>query len=509
MNHRISSHLLSQCSRFVSDTMGLHFPPDRWADLERLLASVTRELGFSDTRAGIEWLLSSPLNKSQFEVLAKQLTIGETYFLRDSNVFAALETSVLPALIQSRRGTDRRLRIWSAGCSTGEEAYSIAILLANLIPVLKDWHITILATDVNPSALKKAKMGAYREWSFRNSPSWLKQKCFRKNEEGLFEILPRIKSLVTFTYLNLVEDFYPSLSNNTTAMDLILCRNVLMYFAPERAHQVVEKIYRALVEGGWLIVSPCETSNVLFSRFEAVNFPGAILYRKDDKASQIHSDLPEPRYWPATEETVPYSLLSDSEAEPQSLDLTVTETPHTNWHLTDEKPVAHASVEDSYQIAIALYEQGFYADAADRLSELFSQGDATSEMSLLLAKAYANQGRLTEALRQCDQALTVDKLNANLHYLRATILQEQSEPDEAVKALNRALYLDPNFVLAHFALGNLCLRREKLKQARKHFANALSLLSDYQSETSLSEAEGLTAGRLREIILSIKQIGLS
>jgi chemotaxis protein methyltransferase CheR len=120
----------------------------------------------------------------------------------------------------------------------------------------------------------------------------------------------------------------------------------------------------------------------------------------------------------------------------------------------------------------------------------------------LLARAYANQGHLAAALEWCDKAIAADKLNAGLRYLRATIRQEQGANDEAMVSLKQALYLDPNFVLAHFALGNLALRQGKLKESDKHFANALWLLSAYRPEDVLPESEGVTAGRLMQIIRS-------
>src|SRR3972149_7870675 len=116
--------------------------------------------GFDDSEAFIQWLRSSSPDRKHIEVLASHLTVGETYFFRDNDVYKALEDRILPELITSRHTGEKRLRIWSAGCSTGEEAYSIAILLTRMMADLKDWNITILATDINPGALKKASEGA-------------------------------------------------------------------------------------------------------------------------------------------------------------------------------------------------------------------------------------------------------------------------------------------------------------------------------------------------------------
>ncbi len=162
-------------------------------------------------------------------------------------MFEALEDRILPELIRSRSVGNRRLRIWSAGCATGEEPYSIAIALRRALPVPEDWRITILATDINPHILRKASAGVYGEWSFRNAPPWLKGTWFRPKKDGKLEILPEIRKMVSFAYLNLAEDIFPSPVNNTNAMDLIFCRNVLMYFAAERAQEIGESLRGCLL----------------------------------------------------------------------------------------------------------------------------------------------------------------------------------------------------------------------------------------------------------------------
>jgi chemotaxis protein methyltransferase CheR len=286
MNQTISDILLLRLSEFVGAQIGLHFPKERWRDLERGIRSAALDLGFKDGESCIRRLLSSQFAKNEIEILASHHTVGETYFFREKKSVEIVEEHILSELIHSRRGREQRLRIWSAGCSTGEEPYSFAILLSKIIPDLKDWNITVLATDINPRFLQKASQGVYNEWSFRDAPLWIKERHFRKTEEGHFEILTPIKKMVTFSCHNLAEDTYPSLLNNTNAMDIIFCRNVLMYFAPERAKKVIKNLHRSLVDDGWLIVSPSETSHVLFSQFETVNFLGAILYRKAARMPQ-------------------------------------------------------------------------------------------------------------------------------------------------------------------------------------------------------------------------------
>jgi len=498
MKVSVPESLLARLSDFVASQMGLHFPRERWGELERGTLAAARELGFENVESCLHWLWSEPLTRKQVEMLASYLTVGETYFFRERRAFEALETEVLPELIRMRQGAERRLRIWSAGCATGEEPYSVALLLRQSLADLQDWNITLLATDINPRFLQRAAEGRYPQWSFRDTPPWVQERWFREKKKGSFEILPSLRRMVTFSYLNLAEDVYPSLWNNTNAMDIIFCRNVLMYFAPQAMKKVVEKLYRSLVDGGWLVVSPSEASHLLFSQFVTVNFPGATLYRKDSKR-------------PATAPPPPSRMDESPEV---SLPLTLGPPAETPWEFGFPpglpEPVAFTPAQEevakpeppSYVNAVALYERGQYREAGEEVGAWLQEQPTDAGAMALLARIYANQGQLAEALGWCDKAIAADKLSASHYYLRATILQERGSLEEAERALQRTLYLDPAFVPAYVVLGHLSRQRGKAKECEKHFENALSLLSRYQREETLRELEGVTAGRLIEIIQS-------
>src|SRR3990172_1428696 len=162
------------------------------------------------------------------------------------------------------------------------------MLLHQAIPDLADWHVTILATDINARFIRKAVAGSYGEWSFRDAPIGFKEGYFSRTDDGHYAIRPEIKKLVTFEHVNLVEDVYPSLATNTNAMDVIFCRNVLMYFTPEQTRKVIGNLHHALMEGGWLAVSPSEASQALFMQFVTLNCPGVILYQKGDAGSRAN-----------------------------------------------------------------------------------------------------------------------------------------------------------------------------------------------------------------------------
>ena len=171
MNFAMSPSLLGRLSEFIAARMGLHFPQERWGDLANGLALAAGEHGLQDAEEYAQWLLSAALTRREIEALASHLTVGETYFFREKRSFEILEDEVIPELIRVHGSGDLRLRIWSAGCCTGEEAYTVAMLLDKMIPNLFDWNVTILATDINPKFLESASRGIYGEWSFRASSS--------------------------------------------------------------------------------------------------------------------------------------------------------------------------------------------------------------------------------------------------------------------------------------------------------------------------------------------------
>jgi chemotaxis protein methyltransferase CheR len=492
---RVSGSQWSQLSEFIARTMGLHFPEERRADLQRGLTSAARELGFEDLAAFVDRLLTTTTPKAQFQVLASHLTVGETYFFRDRKTLDVLASHVLPELVRSRRGHGQRLRIWSAGCCTGEEPYTLAMLVHRLIPDLTDWQVTILATDINGRFLRKAAAGSYGEWSFRDAPAGIKERHFQQTGAGCYTVRPEIKRLVTFEHLNLVEDGYPSLATGTNAMDLIVCRNVTMYFTPSQSRKVIGNLHCALLDGGWLVVSPNEASHVKSPDFATQYFPGAILFQK----SAVEPRPGHPAMAAAPGGFIP-SAIEATAPWPAQMPGAVPLQAHVPTH---EQPAQADAPATPITVARAFHRQGRYREAvATLLPSIDLQATDPAAFSVL-AHALANQGQLADALAWCERWIGTEKLDPAAHYLRAVVLLEMGNPDQARSSLRRAIYLDPDLVLAHFALGNLARARGHLAQAEKHFANALRLLGRHPPTEILPESEGLTAGRLTETITAL------
>jgi len=479
MNRKLTDIELSMVCEVIASRMGLYFPVERWIMLRRNLVLAARELGFQNINGFIQWLLSSELNKDQIMILASHLTISETYFWREPQVFTALTDFILPELIKSKKKGEKSIRIWSAGCSTGEEPYSIAIALQKTIQKIEDWNITILATDINPKAISKAVSGIYGTYSFRNSPAWLKSRYFRNKEDRQFEIIPEIKQMVTFTCLSLVE---MSAISNASTMDIIFCRNVLMYFTSEWVTKISQNLFKTLSEDGWFVVSSSELSSYVFPQFTPVNFPGAILYRKGKNGSKYSCNIP-----------------SDEIPEPLP-DIAFFD------HRNEMKVVAKEDLQPSSSVA--------FIDRRDKVKvvakeepqpQLKTREDILNENKILI-RLLADQGHLEEALSLCDEAIASEKLIPGLYLLRASILQELDKSSEAIASLRKAINIDPDYIMGYFTLGNLFIRQGNNKNAERYFNNVLDLLSRCENDDILpAESEGLSVKYIREIIYANMQ----
>lgn len=407
-----------QLSELVRSKLGLHFPEGRREDLIRCFGRAAKALGFEDHHACIEWLLGHSVSPATLKVLANHLTVGETYFFRDPLVLDALTSHALPPLIDARRNT-KSLRIWCAACCTGEEAYTVAILLHQLIPDIGDWDISLLATDVNSAFLERASVGRYGEWSFRGVAGSSRNAYFEPNADGSYSVLSKYRRMVRFEYFNLADgiDRFPHLEIRD--MDLVFCRNVLMYFDPALVPGVAAKLWNCMSEGGWLVTAPGEISTAHPSGFQLVSYPGAILLQKK-QAPRHRSSAPEPN------------------------------------------PMR------SYPVSAGLGQAD--PSASQCCSDLH-----TAELARL-ARSCADQGDLRAALDWCDRWLQLDCLSPDAHYMRAVVLLEDGDVNAARTELQRTLYLAPRYVMAHFFMGHVAGALGDAHRAGRHFEMTQQLL---------------------------------
>jgi len=500
--------LLGPLAAFLEKHLGLAFPPSRWRDLTKGLQAAAQELGCRDLTSLAAQLLNTPVSPAILAVLASHLTIGETYFFREKGMFTVLANHILPPLITARRLGDRRLRFWSAGCASGEEAYSLAIILHQTIPDWQNWQILLLATDVNPRALAKARQGIYSRWSFRGVPANILAAYFEPLAGDRWEVKPWLKELVTFAPLNLAQDPFPSSSNSTCDLDIILCRNVLMYLSSEVTSRIIKNFSAALREGGWLLVSPAECSLVQEDCLQSCPQANAIPFQKVAPSAAARRTARREIAVPTSTGTLP-PRQPPPEPAPIRSAAPATRRPDRVQESNGLPPPAPLSATGLSQASTAPGPVAAVAesDAGDAgLARHRRQAEAGGDAAAMaaLARHYANLGQLEEANLWGERAICQDCLNPQHYYLRAAILLEQNRPEEASRLLKQALYLQHDFVLAHFSLGRLALEQQRLPEALRHFNNTLFILNNCADEEPVPAAEGLTMGALRHMVLAIK-----
>lgn len=496
---------LNQIREFLLTKLGLDYQKKRERELYSKLSKAAKDFSFRDTNKFIDWLLQQQLNDSQTKLLASSLTIGETYFFREHKALDYIKQVHLPDLIRQRRGKNRKLKIWSAGCSTGEEPYSVAILLQQTIPDIKNWDITILATDINPTFLSKAIKGVYSEWSFRKTNESLKTGYFKKLKSNQYQINDSIKRMVTFSHLNLVSESYPSPQTNTNNFDIILCRNVLIYFSEEGTTAVAKKFYKALNINGMLAVSPVETSSLLSSSFSKVSFQGNTIFKKDPLKKLNSNNADKKKYSiNILDSKFDFPVVAKKET---LLKLPKIDSQFPKEQVKIEKSKVLKNTSESYNSALDYFNLG-KLDEAEKLLNLLVTKEAVEQQNvlLLLAKVYAGKNQLDKSEEWCKKAINVDKINIEAYYLLSTIYSEQNKIKEAVQALNNILFLNPDFTIAHFLLGNICKKQGNIQSSVKHFENAKKCLEKVDENEIVHGSDGMSAGQLSSIIDSIKMV---
>lgn len=240
--------------------------------IEARLNPVARRLGFGSTSDLIHTVQTAPKPELQAQ-LVEAMTTNETSFFRDNHPFDALRTTIVPNLLQVR-GALKSLNIWSAACSSGQEAYSIAMLLRENFPELASWKVQILGTDLSDEVLEKARSGRFSQVEMnRGLPATLLAKYFRR--DGMhWELAPHIRSMASFTKLNLIEA-WPKMPQ----MDVVFLRNVLIYFSPETKRTILDKIRSHMAPHAVLFLGAAETTMGLDASFERVQINNSVFYR--------------------------------------------------------------------------------------------------------------------------------------------------------------------------------------------------------------------------------------
>jgi chemotaxis protein methyltransferase CheR len=481
----------------------------------------------------------------EMERLINLLTVGETHFFRNSAQFDALANDVLPSLIAHKRREAKavaanssvtpQLRLWSAGCATGEEAYSLAILLHELIPDIEHWNILILATDINRDSLARAQDAVYSDWSFREERAKKARPLYFKEAKGRYRLVDKIRRAVTFARHNLIEDDFPAVHNNTTAMDLIVCRNVTIYFAPETSRQLVDKFHDALTEGSWLVVGHSEPSLTTFRSFQVRTFPKAILYQKtgqptlwpdtwepfkaDSNGSSAHPDDPPGKFssgllskW-LNDSSQTEEEQSEAATPVGSNTRTVYETPSEESPPAKLKPPRRTSLlsfpekngtaalrdMDPYERARLYLSRGHINEAVEALEEKLEEMPAFAPAICLMARAYADLGQWAQARAWCEQAIELDSLMPEAYYVMAMVDEYEDRVEQAIANLKKVVYLDRESPLPYFNLAVLYQKEARFRQSKQALNNVIRILEKWPPDEIIPDSGHTSTESLKAV----------
>jgi chemotaxis protein methyltransferase CheR len=429
---------------------GLDYSGARRADLLHCLTLTMRALALDD----LAQLYAQAVSDEQtWETLIRHVTIGETYFFRNTPQFTALREWILPEILARQSGS---VRCWSAGCATGEEPYSLAILFAELLAERDTSQVSILATDINGEFLARAQGGIYGGWSFRETSAAIRSRYFTAHGDR-WQLHPHIRRMVRFACLNLAEESYPSVVNGTCALDLILCRNVTIYFDAATTRRVVAQLYHALSPGGWLIVGHAEPQINLYRQFEAHNFPDTVVYRKSLNAPLFAFDS------------------------------------RSGTFSAGAAPLLAARPESSPAPPMATQQR----------SEITSARSPEPTVQDLLRAAWqsADRGEWQAADQQCRRALELDPLCRDAHYLLAQIHEQRGEFEPALDAYRRAVYLDRSFVSGLIGMASMWQALGRNADAQRSYRSALKQLERLPPAAEVPHTDGLTYADLRSLVL--------
>ena len=527
----LAPNTLAGCQHWVNQRLGLHFPPKSWPDLNRHLALLAGELGYRDARE-LAWdLLSQPHSGRLESQLADALTVGETYFFRDPSCFEHLAHQVLKPLIDRRRSEgSKRITLWSAGCSSGEEAYSLAMLMDELLDDVDSWQIRILGTDISRQSLNKAREAVYGAWSFRSVASNITSRYVQPDmpdaagdgsgNARLWRIRREIRSQVRFFELNLAKPIYPDETRGLADVDVIMCRNVLMYFSPAQAIVVLRRLVRCLADEGILLVGAVDGSYCQSAGLKTQSWPGALAISAGS-LEQSYSSPPYDQLTPLAEPLIAHrSKLKEpspsaddiTELSESSLMAQCSSVPSENSACTQGR--RHRGLDSDNSASAPLWEnarqamaEGRYREALPMAERAVSQGGLTprqeAERATLCARILANLKKLAEAEYWARQAIQLDSLQASGYWILATILVERNQYAKARDELAKALYLQPDFILAQYLSGLIAKQLRDPDLARRDLRNCLEMLADLAGDDPVPEGDGLCAAELRQLAITV------
>lgn len=275
---RLTPELRQLYTDLIEERFGLRLAPRQHRALSGAVNRLSAEIGEQEPLSLWRALRAGRASQS-LEAAVAELTTNETYFFRDAAQIDALRRRVIPQIIE-RHSSDRRISAWSAGCATGEEAYTLAILIREQLLDPGQWAVEVLGLDLDPHALQRARDAVYGDWSFRDVPQEVRRRYFRR-EGRKWKLIDSLRQMVRFLEMNLVTGAPPGQDRTSPGPDLILCRNVTIYFAPEAGQRLYRRMADALAPGGWLVLGASDPSPGPETGLHRARVSGTLVWRKE------------------------------------------------------------------------------------------------------------------------------------------------------------------------------------------------------------------------------------
>ena len=457
----------------VSGLLGFDFDDSKIPQLEAALRQRIAEAGFDSAAAYLSSLHARP-GRDEIGALAELLTVGETFFFRNAAQFQALTEVVLPDRERARNGAGD-IRILSAGCASGEEAFTLAIVAREAAGRGMTRPARVLAVDINPAALRRASQARYSEWSFRECPAGVRERYFHPS--GRDYLLDKtIHDAVRFEQANLIEDDARIWSPGV--YDVVFCRNVLMYLKTATAQDVVARISRSLVPGGYLFLGHAETLRGISQDFHLRHTHGTFYYQRRSGEATAGDSVPRrDEIRAASAEDTASTLVENAETWMEAIRAASERIAGLAGGTAGAGPPETAATAPSSMAAVLdLMGHEKFGEALQALGSGAPTGGEDQDARLLQAAIQVNAGNAREAERLCAAVLAADDLNAGARYVMALCRETAGDPGGAEEHDRAAAYLDPSFAMPRIHLGFLRRKSGDLAAARVEFERALALL---------------------------------
>jgi len=456
---------------YLEKQIGLQFFDEQGQKtLESALKARMQARGVRSALEYYDCLIRHDPRRAELQEFVDLVANNETSFFRNMPQFEAFRYELLPRLIAAREKREQTLRIWSAGCASGEEPYSIVMVLHGTVPFPEKWRFDVRATDISQKILWAAQNGSYPERALRTMPLEYQRKYIRRTPDGRYDVRPEIRTQVNFQRRNLLEDPPPF----DTPCDVIFCRNVLIYFRPEYVSKALEIFHDALADDGYLLVGHAENLTSFTRSFAPVQFGDTFVYVKGE-ARGLPLETPAP-----TEATTPAAAPAPAPALPPTPEV------DPQPEASSEAAVEHSDPERITSRARHAFKGELYAEGEALLKPLLESQTKNVQAYVLMACICAATDREEEALEHVEAALDIDYLCTEAHYMMGLILQGRDENNEASLSYKRAIYSNNHFPLAHFQLARICLEQGDFRRALRCYQNAVRAL-DVQSEDAWDE----------------------